>query len=74
MRGDKADFDAQFGLLNFNPRPFVRGDLDTAVKAAMCDDFNPRPFVRGDGICHSMTQRAIYFNPRPFVRGDRMRR
>ena len=57
--------------LNFNPRPYVRGDYDREVWVVLEVYFNPRPYVRGDFHIHFLRHFLHLFQSTPLREGRR---
>ena len=70
MRGDLFALRAGFNTAGFNPRPFVRGDLASAVTPAFFTTFQSTPLREGRPMVDLPLPPPTSFNPRPFVRGD----
>ena len=56
--------------VNFNSRPYARGDSGQRKHTDLLPYFNSRPYARGDKDDVNMIFAMLYFNSRPYARGD----
>jgi hypothetical protein len=57
-------------ILQFYPRPRMRGDWSPIPAGSCRTCFDPRPRMRGDRATSARTGRSLSFDPRPRMRGD----
>ena len=61
------------GCVSFNPRSYVRSDVNDWLTSPWCDGFNPRSYVRSDMPSVARSLSPLSFNPRSYVMSDPMK-
>ncbi len=62
---------SQLAGMDFNSRPYTRGDGAREATAVPCSYFNSRPYTRGDNSAMQEIDGQMNFNSRPYTRGDK---